>query len=874
MTSKVINAFVNSTVQYKVIKDGYKTVTNNINVTESFPISTTYNLEASDVVHNPQISYTINTNVNSQPIITFNNSLVTPDNTEILPKSYVLAPYGINYIIDKPEDVYTRIGNLTITEDYIAKNFTTSNYLKLNNIFNPGSSIWKMQFKFKQYALDNNWRALFGSYSSDFTSGAHLFLSQSGKIAVELTSTNGSWNIADIASNDQVFTANEWYWVQLEFTGSDYNAYISDDGINFTKIIGVTTPTPINATKTQTIGIDQYMNSDTQLLNGELDLKECWIKINNEYWWKPFVIMPGIFDSEYEDTGSQTTLNLYDMETNTRELILNNDRNIHVNNKFVEYNGDVDIPDHDLAIYNQSTTSWVKNTFAYNYITNIENADILNFKDSNIINNIHDIHKFENPQVCLMPIDGGETLIEYEQNGNLIGGVTFDKNTGVLSNFSTSNYLSLPSSFSPGTNTWEFQIKFTTGELPSSTGQGLFGSIGSSDGCTPFYIHGNGSNSTLGVFLSSNGTSWDLTGTTTTVMPLAENTTYKLKAEFTGTEYNWYSWENDDWVLKYTLTSSTAVYSGLNMLIGNNRAQNNPFLGTVDLSQSYIKINNQIWWSGIKSTTELTHQYINLFHLPSNCTIVGNINIDSYGIASGFSDVNYIKVQNSMAFGIYDYEIICKFKIKDSISNKSENLIRTEQGFLLGIQNTDKTGYITKFYTNSYNSDGHWQTYTTGTTELLLNTWYYVKVTRINNVRRVYLSTDKINWYLESTTSDGYYYSLATDLFFGSSLGGSSNLTDADIDLTECKIVLDGNVILDENESTHLSGCFYDYIDNGGEQTFDVYYDSSYKQPILVESGTSYSSGTKFGTLTIPAHQAWNYSSGGIWDVKTTRIPI
>lgn len=181
--------------------------------------------------------------------------------------------------------------------------------------------------------------------------------------------------------------------------------------------------------------------------------------------------------------------------------------------------------------------------------------------------------------------------IKLYDNYNKAGAVSTNIATGLVSGFSASNYLSLPSAFSPNGSTWEYYIKFTTGS-DVSTSQGLTSALGTSNGCTPFYVDtGN-----LACFLSSNGSSWDI-ALKETVMAVATNTTYKMKAEFTGTAYNWYLWQNDDWSLVKTISSSTATYDGLTMILGSNRGQNNPFLGTIDLSETYIKINGSIWWS-------------------------------------------------------------------------------------------------------------------------------------------------------------------------------------------------------------------------------------------------------------------------------------
>ena len=55
------------------------------------------------------------------------------------------------------------------------------------------------------------------------------------------------------------------------------------------------------------------------------------------------------------------TLNLYDVETNDRHLVINDTRNVNIDDKkFVEYDGQITIPSHMLAIYDENTKTWEK----------------------------------------------------------------------------------------------------------------------------------------------------------------------------------------------------------------------------------------------------------------------------------------------------------------------------------------------------------------------------------------------------------------------------------------------------------------------------------------------------------------------------------
>ena len=92
--------------------------------------------------------------------------------------------------------------------------------------------------------------------------------------------------------------------------------------------------------------------------------------------------LPGILDSSYLDTGDQVTLNLYDVETNKRTLILNTNRDVTVQNKqYVEYNGEITIPDHGLSVYDPEKYTWSK----YRIVTlNVNDEDTGIYTEGNI----------------------------------------------------------------------------------------------------------------------------------------------------------------------------------------------------------------------------------------------------------------------------------------------------------------------------------------------------------------------------------------------------------------------------------------------------------------------------------------------------------
>lgn len=167
----------------------------------------------------------------------------------------------------------------------------------------------------------------------------------------------------------------------------------------------------------------------------------------------------------------------------------------------------------------------------------------------------------------------------------------------VLDNFSNTSYgyKSIPSF---GNNPWELECKFTTGD--ANTDQEIIGI--STRGASPFYIL----NGTFRMFLSSNGSSWDI-HSGTNYLSVTSGATYHLKAEYNGTQYKLSRYLNGAWNVLQTLSSSTPINQDGNLWIGINQrgaTPDKPFLGSINLSKCSLKVNGETIWQGTTEVTE------------------------------------------------------------------------------------------------------------------------------------------------------------------------------------------------------------------------------------------------------------------------------
>ena len=284
MTSKVIQTITGNDVQYKVIKDGYKTITETIHITDDMPTRTTYDLSPSTVAHNPELDYTIDTSHEYPPVITFNKNVVTPDDTEITTNKYVLAPYGQDYVLideDNSEDNFSRVGNVKISKDGVVSGFSNSNYLTFSTQSTTLTS-FEIQMKVKFSSNDQASGRLLNSIGgSDTVNG--FFIRRENNVNLVFYTGSQYYNFCalNIVENDKNYLL-KWVWdgntVKSYYSESDEDHFILNSEVEHTSF-------PV-AAWSYSIGV-RTISPNYTLFNGNIDLSKTYIKYNGEFAWQP-----------------------------------------------------------------------------------------------------------------------------------------------------------------------------------------------------------------------------------------------------------------------------------------------------------------------------------------------------------------------------------------------------------------------------------------------------------------------------------------------------------------------------------------------------------------------------------------------------------
>lgn len=187
----------------------------------------------------------------------------------------------------------------------------------------------------------------------------------------------------------------------------------------------------------------------------------------------------------------------------------------------------------------------------------------------------------------------GAVFSGFSENNNYLSlGARVDK--GILS-LDSSTYFKYFEAITPTADSWEFVTKIHY--VASSTQRQYIFTEKASYGTTLEIL-------TSGVIkfqVSNSDSSVDI-GSEEGTTVLTNNTDYWIKIEFTGSAYKAYiSTDGQTWNTECTITSPTKITNRGNWIIGVSQNIDRYFLGSIDISESYIKANGEFWWKGVET---------------------------------------------------------------------------------------------------------------------------------------------------------------------------------------------------------------------------------------------------------------------------------
>lgn len=179
---------------------------------------------------------------------------------------------------DLPYNVgYTVVGSPTINNGVVS-GFSSSDYLTLPSFIRNN---FKQLFKIK---TPNSFIAYAGLWQENTTNyKSKIMFSNTGKIIVNLSSLGNSWDIADNIFSNLSLDTNKEYYIDFSYSDGYYTIKYSLDGETFNDLI---TPIESNSILRTAGSIIGYNSTNNVAFNGEIDLNNTYIKVNDVYWFR------------------------------------------------------------------------------------------------------------------------------------------------------------------------------------------------------------------------------------------------------------------------------------------------------------------------------------------------------------------------------------------------------------------------------------------------------------------------------------------------------------------------------------------------------------------------------------------------------------
>ena len=177
------------------------------------------------------------------------------------------------------EPAFKIVGNPTFdASNGNCLNFSVDNYCMYPMIFDPGNKPWKRQWYINTGTLYTNHQTQVLGSIDTHSAGVEWGFTAEKKFIFWLGSTNLAMDIANGLVSDIILADNTDYFVQIEFTGTQYIfRYSTDYGNSYTNVFVVDSTTPI-AAEYQVVGVDATVNTATGF-PGLVSLNNCidWI---------------------------------------------------------------------------------------------------------------------------------------------------------------------------------------------------------------------------------------------------------------------------------------------------------------------------------------------------------------------------------------------------------------------------------------------------------------------------------------------------------------------------------------------------------------------------------------------------------------------
>lgn len=548
MTSKAIDIRYGNILKYKLIKDGYQTISSQINIESDMEDNQTISLETPSTVYESNLNSDIETTYNCPVIITLNDNITLPDGNvyECKNQQYIMANKGQKYEINKLTYIdgildpqYTDVNEESTLKLYAETDYNQNTSLILTNNYNNDYS----QIAYRQYIGDLI-IPTHNLYTYDIISNNDYAFTNFGCVI------DDSYNVTTPTGNNYILT-------DISIPSSTNHIKI----VVKAKAKSVSTSQVLmNATGQIYI---QYTKKFRAYLSGAIGGVTI-LENDNTYW----------FGTEFIDGYWKGY------------LLLDNDNVYTVDTlpDFSEWTEEWSLEDasHNLLFFNQPIKIFSQNSGEQNWLCETNLKDIKIWYDDNIWTPLKDGYGW---------VINGEKFTETRNYNNFtkVGDtISADQYTGIVKNFDDGNYLnSNITPQLPSKTPWKMQVKFKYVQI-SAIQAYLSGTTWEN---SPYIACDVDGKIACGI---SNGTSqlYMIKGTTvlnngiiyTVEFSYNGNTSYTIKLLEENGKYN----------IETTYDTEDQVLFGSNLCVGRNNA--GYCRDMIDLSDTFLEINNEKVW--------------------------------------------------------------------------------------------------------------------------------------------------------------------------------------------------------------------------------------------------------------------------------------
>jgi hypothetical protein len=298
MASQTIKAYVDDVVNYRVMKDNFKTNVDSFIVTEDMDVDQVVSVSPSETPYTSNFVYETNTEGNNPPIITLTEDYLLPDDSIIEKgKRYLLYPKNNDgYIIFDQDpiigDDVNLVGtNMALTTTGWLTGFNASSYATIDLSNKDFEAINTLEI-YTRFCVSTSYTYQVGIKHTPLNSTkyGHLIKYNSGKLGY-YTKTDGDKCSFSVANGDNV-------WAKCVYDGTTYSVYfMKDDTMTYTPTTiqevdnslwtlgGSTTNMAFDKNAPFLIGWNDTSYSSQYWYSG-FDLANTIFKVNGEIVWQ------------------------------------------------------------------------------------------------------------------------------------------------------------------------------------------------------------------------------------------------------------------------------------------------------------------------------------------------------------------------------------------------------------------------------------------------------------------------------------------------------------------------------------------------------------------------------------------------------------